>query len=164
MEVRVYCRETFERFAAARRSGATVADAARAAGVPYRTACRWADGRAPRAHAWIPHEPPPALRTIVATGAWRREGPMAMDESERAAYDAAMEENSLLKAVLDDLKAGGSAPASTSGRRCAELTSRSRAATGLPLTRVLAFLGLPRSSYYYHRARADRDLCFVKKI
>ena len=153
----MYCRETFERFASASRALASVVDAARAAGVPYRTARRWADGKAPRAHAWIPHEPPPEPRTIVSQAARRREAPMAMDESERPAYDAAMEENMLLKAVLDDLKAGGSAPGTTSGRRCAELAWRLRAATGLPLTRVLAFLGLPRSSHCYHRARAGRD-------
>ena len=41
-----------------------------------------------------------------------------MDESERAAYDAAMEENVLLKVVLDDLKAAGSAPGGNSRRRC----------------------------------------------
>ena len=48
-----------------------------------------------------------------------------------------MEENALLKAVLDDLKAEGSAPATTSRRRCVELGERLRAVTGLPLTRIL---------------------------
>lgn len=157
----MHSRETFERFAAARRAGASVAEAAAAARIPARTARKWAAGHAPRAHSWIPHDPPPAPpaspRTIVGESARGRGAAMAMDEAERAAYEAAMEENSLLKAVLDDLKAGGSAPGSTSGRRCAELASRLRAATGLPLTRVLAFLGLPRSSYYYHRARAGAD-------
>ena len=70
-----------------------------------------------------------------------------MDESERAVYDAAMEENSPLRAVFDDLKGAGSAPASMPRRRCVELGERLPAATGLPLTRVLAFLGTSKSSY-----------------
>lgn len=44
-----------------------------------------------------------------------------MNAEERAAYDAAMEENALLRAVLDDLRGEGSTPATTSKRRCVEL-------------------------------------------
>ena len=81
----------------------------------------------------------------------------AVNAGERAAYEAAMTENTLLKAVLDDLKAEGCAPATASRRRCAGLGERLRAETGLPLTRILAFLGISKSSYEYHRARLGAD-------
>ncbi len=48
-----------------------------------------------------------------------KEGPL--NEVERAAYEAAMTENMLLRAVLDDLKGAGSHPASMSNRRKCEL-------------------------------------------
>ena len=82
-----------------------------------------------------------------------------MDESEREAYEAAILENQLLRAVLADLKAGGWDPASISNRRKAELGGRSRRATGLPLRETARFLGISKSSYEYQRARAglDRD-------
>lgn len=57
-----------------------------------------------------------------------------MNAEEGAACDADMKENALLKAVLDDLKGEGSAPATTSRRRCVELGERLRAETGLSLT------------------------------
>ena len=44
-----------------------------------------------------------------------------LDAEEKAAHQAGMEESVLIKAVLDDLKAARSAPATTSRRRCAEL-------------------------------------------
>lgn len=126
--------------------GATPGRAAREAGVSRTTARNWAAGR-------VPHERPSGRirvrREIVEVP--------ALNAEERAAYDAAMEENALLKAVLDDLKAAGSAPASTSRRRCVELGERLRAETGLPLTRILAFLGISKSSYEYHRARLGED-------
>ena len=88
-----------------------------------------------------------------------------MNAGERATYEAAMTENTLLKAVLDDLKAEGCAPATTSRRRCAGLGERLRAETGLPLTRILAFLGISKSSYEYHRARlgADRHAVLARR-
>lgn len=116
--------------------GATPGRAAREAGVSRTTVSNWAAGR-------VPHERPSGrirVRTRIV------EVP-ALNAEERAAYDAAMEENALLKAVLDDLKAAGSAPATTSRRRCVELGERLRAGTGLPLTRILAFLRISKSSY-----------------
>ena len=80
-----------------------------------------------------------------------------MDDAERAAYEAAMTENMLLRAVLDDLKAAGSDLRSISNRRKTELGERLRAATGLPLREDTAFLRISRSSYEYHRARLGRD-------
>lgn len=58
----------------------------------------------------------------------------ALNAEEGAACDAAMKENALLKAVLDDLKGESSTPATTSRRRCVELGERLRAETGLSLT------------------------------
>lgn len=81
----------------------------------------------------------------------------AVNAGERAAYDAAMEENVLLKAVQDDQKATGSAPATTSRRRCVELGGRLRAGTGLPLARILGFPGISKSSYEHRRARLGED-------
>lgn len=80
-----------------------------------------------------------------------------MDEVDKAAYDAAMEENILPGAVLDDLKWAGSYPASVSNRRKCELGERSGRETGLPLRSITAFLGIPESSHEYHRARLGRD-------
>lgn len=126
--------------------GATPGRAAREAGVSRTTVSNWAAGR-------VPHERPSGrirVRTRIV------EVP-ALNAEERAACDAAMEENVLLKAVLDDLKAAGSVPASTSRRRCVELGERLRAETGLPLTRILAFPGISKSSCEYHRAGLGED-------
>ena len=126
--------------------GASPGRAAREVGVSRTTVRNWAAGR-------VPHERASGrirVRTEIV------EVP-ALDAEERAAYDAAMEENVLLKAVLDDLKAAGSAPATTSRRRCVEFDERLRAETGLPLTRTLGFPGISKSSYEYHRARPWED-------
>ena len=66
-------------------------------------------------------------------------------------------ENALLRAVLDDLKAGGSLPASTSTASLCALAGRLIAATGLSQTSILRFLGIGRSTYCYHRRRAGLD-------
>ncbi len=74
-----------------------------------------------------------------------------------AGLEPAQIENLLLRAVLDDLKGGGSHPASMSNRSKCELGERLRRATGLPLRCVTAFLRISRSSYECHRARLGRD-------
>ena len=69
-------------------------------------------------------------------------------------------ENRLLRAVLDDLKGAGSHPASMSNRRKCELGERLRAATGLPLHEITAFLRISKSSYeYWGRRLADGSAC-----
>ncbi|MDO4436955.1 MAG: IS3 family transposase [Coriobacteriaceae bacterium] len=144
----MYDRDTVELALYALEDGMTLGAAARLVGASRTAVGNWAAGR-------LPHERASGrIRVRTKTV----EVP-AVNAEERAAYDAAMEENALLKAVLDDLKAEGSAPATTSRRRCVALGERLRAATGLPLTRILAFLGISKSSYEYHRARlgADRD-------
>lgn len=108
---------------------------------------RWAAGR-------VPHERAAKDRM---RGVERRREEAPLDDSERAAYEAAMTENMLLRAVLDDLKAGGCAAPSISNRRKAELGERLRAATGLPLREITAFLRISKSSYEYHRARLGTD-------
>ena len=64
-------------------------------------------------------------------------------------------EKLLLRAVLDNLK-GGSHPPSTPMRSRCELGERLRLATGLPTSAIARFLEIPRSTWYYHRARAGR--------
>ena len=69
-------------------------------------------------------------------------------------------ENRLLRAVLDDLKAGGSLPGLTSNRSKAELGERLRRETGLPLRPIARFLGISKSSCEYWRRRlADGSAC-----
>ena len=69
-------------------------------------------------------------------------------------------ENRLLRAVLDDLKAGGSLPGLTSNRSKAELGERLRRETGLPLRPIARFLGISKSSCeYWGRRLADGSAC-----
>ena len=156
LEVRMHGRETVEAFLAARARGLSVLEAAREAGVAPGTAFGWDAGVLPRSYAGVPAKRPPRrVRMARMAAAIAREAPL--DESERAAYDAAMEENVLPGAVLDDLKWGGSHPGSMSNRRKCELGERSGRETGLPLRSITAFLRISKSSYEYHRARLGRD-------
>lgn len=139
-------RETVELALMALAEGWSSREAAELVGASKTAVCRWAREGAP-------HERRPGR---IGGGRTRREE-APVDESERAAYEAAMTENMLLRAVLDDLKAGGSDLRSISNRRKTELGERLRAATGLPLREVTAFLRISRSSYEYHRARLGRD-------
>ena len=149
-------RETVEAFLAAKARGLDTPEAAREAGVAPGTAFDWAAGILPHSYTGVPAERPPRrARMTRMAAAGHPEAPL--DESERAAYDAAMEENILLRAVLDDLKGAGSHPASISNRRKCELGERLRRATGLPLRSITAFLRISKSSYEYHRARLGRD-------
>lgn len=144
----MHSREVVEAALRALAEGMTQKQVARLVGCGASTVEDWAAGRLPRSFR------EPARGSIVA-GPRGREG--RLDASERAAYEAAMTENMLLRAVLDDLKAGGSHPLSISNRRKCELGERLRAATGLPLREITAFLRISRSSYEYHRARLGRD-------
>lgn len=126
--------------------GWTRSEAAALVGASRSTVSRWAAGGVPHARK---------AGTIVYREAIR-EVP-AVNAEERAVYEAAMTENALLRAVLDDLKGGGCAPASMSNARKTALGERLRAETGLPLREITAFLRISRSSYEYHRARLGRD-------
>lgn len=66
-------------------------------------------------------------------------------------------ENILLRAVLADLKAEGSSLQSISKKNLCALGERLRAATGLPLKDITAFLKISKSTYEYHRARRGYD-------
>lgn len=129
--------------------GWSARDAGELVGASRETVRRWALGRVPHGRA--------ARRPGRIGGGRTRREEAPVNESERAAYEAAMTENMLLRAVLDDLKAAGSDPRSISRRRRVELGERLRAATGLPLREITRFLGISRSSYAYHRARLGRD-------
>ena len=146
LEVRMHDRDTVELALMALAEGWSSREAAELVGASKTAVCRWAREGAP-------HE---RRAGRIGGGRTRREE-APMDESERAAYEAAMTENMLLRAVLDDLKAAGSDPRSISRRRRVELGERLRAATGLPLREITRFLGISRSSYAYHRARLGRD-------
>ena len=143
--VRMYDREAYELAMLAVEEGLGTRYAAELAGTTVRTVQRWARRGAPHA------------RAKLAGKRRRRREEAPVDDSERAEYERAMEENVLLRAVLDDLKAAGSDPLSISNRRKCELGERLRAATGLPLREITAFLRISKSSYEYHRARLGRD-------
>ena len=111
----MYSPETVEIALRAIDGGSSVREAAALAGVSKSAVARWAAGRAPRARR------AGRIRAVDEDS-----GVTALNDDERAAYDAAMEENALLKAVLDDLKRkapprlrrrGGDA--SSSARDCA---------------------------------------------
>lgn len=145
----MYGREQVELFLLGREDGMTIREAAGLAGVGVRAAECWSRGL-------LPHSYTGAARRGTIGGSTRREE-APVDDSERAAYEAAMRENMLLRAVLADLKAGGWDPASISNARKAELGERLRAETGLPLREITAFLRISKSSYEYCRARLGRD-------
>lgn len=89
-------KETVEAFLAARARGLSVLEAAGEAGVAPSMAFDWDAGVLPRSYAGAPAKRPPRRARMAAAGI--REAPL--DESERAAHDAAMEENVLPGAVL----------------------------------------------------------------
>ena len=157
----MYDRETVEMALYALSEGAGYAEAVEFCGATPSSVRRWAlhgppherRGRRGRSCARPPvaeaPRPPATMSPPDAEEA-------ALEEPDRAAYEAAMTENMLLRAVLDDLKGAGSHPGSISNRRKCELGERLRAATGLPLREITAFLRISKSSYEYHRARLGR--------
>lgn len=148
----MYDRETVELALLALEEGMTQKEAAELCGASRSAVKHWAAGR-------LPHDRPAGrpgrqgARMVPARA--RKEAPV--NGSERAAFEAAMTENMLPRAVLDDLKEAVSHPGSISNRRKCELGERLRAATGLPLREITAFLRISKSSYEYHRARLGRD-------
>ena len=142
----MYDRDTIELALLALEEGMSQGEAAELAGVARTTVGNWERGRLPHARsekrAHRRTRPPQRAARMSAPDA--KEGPL--NEVERAAYEAAMTENMLLRAVLDDLKGAGSHPASMSNRRKCELGERLRAATGRPLREITAFLlALPQN-------------------
>ena len=155
----MYSREDVELALLALGEGMSKREAAELVGCGEDTVRAWAAGRLP--HSCRPRE---RYREGARRGP-RREG-AAM--CARGTYDPPATgplagltpdqiENLLLRAVLDDLKGEGCAPASMSNRRKTELGERLRRETGLPLREITAFLRISRSSYEYQRARLGRD-------
>lgn len=153
-------RETVGLFLLAREDGMPVSRAAEFAGVPLRTAKAWAAGGLPHSYTGEPRR-----ARIDGAGAGARRADVGeirglyepAGDGPLSGMDPAQIENLLLRAVLDDLKAAGSHPLSTSMRSRCELGERLRRATGLPTSAITRFLEIPRSTWYYHRARAGRD-------
>ena len=156
-------RETVELFLLAREDGMCVSAASAFAGVSRGTGRHWGRGELPHGYTGAPAARGggriPARKTAERKGA---------DVDVRGLYDPPEAgplsgltpdrvENALLRAVLDDLKAGGSLPASTSTASLCALAGRLIAATGLSQTSILRFLGIARSTYCYHRRRAGLD-------
>lgn len=164
LEVRMHTKEEVELFLLAREDGMGVADAAAFAGVSRGAARRWAEGALPRSYTGAPW----GSGRIDGGNARTRRGGAAVDHEAGGLYDrpetgplAGMTpdqiEKLLLRAVLDDLKGEGSHPLSTPMRSRCGLARRLREATGLPTSTITRFLEIPRSTYYYHAARAERD-------
>ena len=133
-------------------------EAAELAGVSRSAVVKWSRGQLPHARsgarAIIPFRDGYESATMVPSGL--PEG-AAVDAQEREAFEAAMVENQLLRAVLADLKAGGFSPDSISNRRKTELGERLREATGRSLREITAFLRISKSSYEYHRRRLREE-------
>ena len=146
----MYSREDVELALEGLAEGMSVREVSEMVGCRGSTVRDWAAGRLPRSCTGAP--PRGRMAPLPGEG-----GEGAVTDDERAAYEAAMTENQLLRAVLDDLKGEGCAPRSISNRRKAEFGERSRRETGLPLREITAFLRISKSSYEYQRARLGED-------
>ena len=156
----MYDRKKIEEALEALSLGFSFSQAAELAGVAPSTVEHWSKGRLPL--SWDARG-----ARIAVTG---HRGEAARMTETRAPYDPPASgplaglspdqvENLLLRAVLDDLKGGGSPLGSmSSGSKC-ELGERLRRAKGLPLRCVTAFLRISKSSYEYQEARLGRDRC-----
>ena len=156
----MYDREKIEEAPEALSLGLSSSQAAELTGVAPSTVEHWSKGRLPL--SWDARG-----ARIAVTG---HRGEAARMTETRAPYDPPASgplaglspdqvENLLLRAVLDDLKGGGSPLGSmSSGSKC-ELGERLRRAKGLPLRCVTAFLRISKSSYEYQEARLGRDRC-----
>ena len=142
----MFCRKDVRIALEALGEGRSAAEAGALVGASAASVFRWARGA-------VPHERA-AGAMVCPMDAWKGE---ELDAGEREAFEAAMTENMLLRAVLADLKVDGSSLRSMSNRRKCELGERLRAETGLPLRAITGFLRISKSSYEYHRARLGRD-------
>ncbi len=149
----MYDRDTVELLLLALDEGMGVTRAAREVGVSLDTARRWAAGMLPRSCAAAPR----ASGRIGADEARTTRGGARVKKIEIGALYEPPEtgplaemtpdqiEKLLLRAVLDDLKGGGSHPLSTPMRSRCELGERLRLATGLPTSTITRFLEIPRA-------------------
>jgi hypothetical protein len=161
----MHTKEEVGLFLLAREDGMSVAEAAAFAGVGGRVARSRDAGMLPRSYTGRPWgsgrigvdeasatRGGARVKRIEIRGLYEppETGPLAQMTSDQI-------EKLLLRAVLDDLKGGGSHPLSTPMRSRCELGERLRRATGLPTSAITRFLEIPRSTWYYHRAREGRD-------
>ncbi len=146
----MHSREDVELALMALEEGWTRAAAGALVGASGPTVSRWAAGR-------VPHERRGAARGRgrmaprgVPRGGSRERvregGPRGRDDREHAAQGG-----------VGRPKRGRLAPGFDINRRKCGLGERLRAATGLPLREITAFLRISRSSHGYHRARLGRD-------
>ena len=151
----MYSREAVELALRALGDGMTIAGAAGAVGCSRSSVRRWAAGRLPRSAGGcriVPETRPKGAGGMGDEGLYDSPagGPLAGMEPGQI-------ENLLLRAVLDDLKGGGSHPLSTPMRSRCGLAARLRRATGLPMREITRFLEIPRSTWHYHKGRLGRD-------
>ena len=102
----MYDRDVVELALLALEEGMSQQEAAELCGASRGTVGYWARGRLPHGRR-APSARPPRRRARMAPPDAKEE---PLNEAERAAYEAAMTENQLLRAVLDDLKGAGSHP------------------------------------------------------
>ncbi len=119
----MYSREDVELALEGLAEGMSVREVSEMVGCRESTVRGWAAGRLPRSCTGAP--PRGRIAPLPGEG-----GEGAVTDEERAAYEAAMTENQLLRAVLDDLKGEGCAPRSISNRRKAGFGERLRRETG----------------------------------
>ena len=155
----MYSRETVEAALEALSLGFNPREAAELAGVSRSIVVKWARGGTPhvRSGARAAVSASASCESATMVPARRIPEGAAVDAQEREAFEAAMVENQLLRAVLADLKAGGFSPDSISNRRKTELGERLREATGRSLREITAFLRISKSSYEYHRRRLREE-------
>lgn len=153
----MHTKEEVELFLLARGDGMTLREEAAFAGVGMGAAKRWSAGDLPRSYTGRPWgsgrigvdeasatRGGARVKRIEIRGPYEppEMGPLAQMTSDQI-------EKLLLRAVLDDLKGGGSHPLSTPMRSRCELGERLRRATGLPTSAITRFLEIPRSTWYY---------------
>ena len=160
----MHTKEEVELFLLARGDGMTLREAAAFAGVGMGAAKRWSAGDLPRSYTGRPWgsgrigvDEARATRGGARVKRIEARGPYEPPETgPLAQMTSGQIEKLLLRAVLDDLKGGGSHPLSTPMRSRCELGERLRRATGLPTSAITRFLEIPRSTWCCHRARAGR--------
>lgn len=131
------------------RAGEPAGDVARSLGLPGgRTVRAWADAERRKMSPSGAEGAPRTGRAERMAGTAGTAGGDRLAELE--ARNAELEEQvAVLRELMRDPKAGD--PASLSPRRKCEFGERLRAERGWPLTRVLTFFSISKSTYEYHR-------------
>ena len=143
----------------------TARDAAAFAGVGMGAAKRWSAGRLPRSYTGRPWgsgriggDDARTTRGGARVGKIEIKGLHGPPEAGPLAEMTPDQiEKLLLRAVLDDLKEGGSHPLSTPTRSRRGLARGLREATGLPTSTIARFPDIPGGTCCYHLARAVRE-------